>query len=218
MSNDHFSGLALIVGSSGMIITMSLHPTGHVAPEQIEPMIRMLIAVHALALACIPVMFLGAWGLSRRFGSHDHMAMTALVVYAFALIAVMNAAVADGLVTPPVLRQMVASAGAQSASDSWRMISHYNFYVNQGYAQVFVAASSVAIVLWSAATWHSKELARGLGIYGCILGAVTLLALLSGNLSLDKHGFGMIIFAQAAWFIGAGGLLWRAESKTGVVG
>src|SRR5579864_5405311 len=31
MTDDRLSGLALITASSGMIITMSLHPTGHVA-------------------------------------------------------------------------------------------------------------------------------------------------------------------------------------------
>src|ERR1700736_2819911 len=62
MTDDRLSGLALIAGSGGMIITMSLHPTGHVAAEQLEPMIRMLIAVHALALGCAAVQFLGAWG------------------------------------------------------------------------------------------------------------------------------------------------------------
>jgi hypothetical protein len=211
MSNDHVSGLALIVGSSGMIITMSLHPTGHVAADQIEPMIRMLIAVHALALACVPVMFLGALGLSQRVACRGHLALTGLVVYTFALLAVMNAAVVDGLVIPNVLRQMVASAGAPQAVDGWRMISHYNFYVNQGYAQVFVAASSVAIVLWSASTWHSKQLTRGLSIYGCILAGITLIALFSGHLNLDKHGFGIIIFGQAGWFIVAGALLLRRE-------
>jgi hypothetical protein len=51
MTDNRLSGLALISGPGGIIITMSLHPTGHVAAAQVEPMIRMLIAVHALALA-----------------------------------------------------------------------------------------------------------------------------------------------------------------------
>jgi hypothetical protein len=213
MTDDRLSGLALISGSCGMIITMSLHPTGHVAATQVESMIHMLIAVHALALACVPIQFLGAWGLSRRAAIPDRLAMAGLVLYTFALLAVMNAAVADGLVTPSLLRQIVASAGSPPAIDSWQMMSHYSFYVNQAYAQVFVAASSVAIVLWSASTWRSRELARGLGVYGCILGVVTLLALFSGNLNLDAHGFGIIIFGQAAWFIVAGALLWRRDSQ-----
>jgi hypothetical protein len=71
MTDDRLSGLALISASGGMIITMSLHPTGHVGEAQVEPMIHMLIAVHALALACVPLMFLGTWGLSRRLASPD---------------------------------------------------------------------------------------------------------------------------------------------------
>jgi hypothetical protein len=213
MTDDRLSGLALISGSVGTIITMSLHPTGHVAAADIEPMIRMLIVVHALALACLPVQFLGAWGLSRRVSATpDRLAVAGLVLYTFALLAVMNAAVADGLVTPSLLRQIVASAGSPPAIDGWRMISRYNFYVNQAYAQVFVAASSVAIVLWSASTWRSRALTAGLGFYGCVLGPVTLLALFSGRLNLDAHGFGIVIFGQAAWFIVAGALLWRRDN------
>jgi hypothetical protein len=123
--------------------------------------------------------------------------------------------VADGLVTPSLLRQIVAAAGEPSAIDGWRMMSCYNFYVNQAYAQVFVAASSVAMVLWSASTWRSRELGHGLGVYGCILGPATLLALFSGHLNLDAHGFGIVIFAQASWFIVAGALLWRRENQVG---
>jgi hypothetical protein len=213
MTDNQVSGLALIAGSVGSIITMSLHPSGHIAPEQMEPTIRMLIGVHALALASVPVLFVGAWGLSRRGPGRDRLTMGALVLYTFALLAVMNAAVADGLVTPNILRQMVASAGSPAAIDGWRMVSRYNFYVNQGYAQVFVAASSAAIVLWSIAMFRNRFLSRGLGIYGCILGTATLVALLSGRLRLDTHGFGGVMFAQAAWFIIAGSLLWRSEDR-----
>jgi hypothetical protein len=211
MTDNRMSGLALIAGSAGMIITMSLHPTGHIAAAQMEPMLRMLIGVHALALACVPVLFLGTWGLSRRMASPDRLAVMGLVVYSFALLAVMNAAVADGLVTPSVLRQIVASAGTPAAIDGWRMISKYNFYVNQGYAQVFVVASSVAILLWSVSIFRGRTLGRGLGFYGCILGVATLAALFSGHLNLDAHGFGAVVFGQAAWFVVAGLMLWGGE-------
>ena len=213
MTDDRLSGLALIVGYACTIITMTLHPSGHVIAAQIEPLIRMLIFVHTLALACVPVMFLGAWGLSRHLASTGRLAVSGLVLYTFALLAVTNAAVADGLVTPSVLRQIVASAGSQAAIDAWRMMSRYNFYVNQAYAQAFVAASSAAIVLWSAASWRDRVLARGLAIYGFILGPATLLALFSGRLNLEAHGFGIVIFGQAVWFIAAGAFLWRGEGK-----
>lgn len=218
MTDNRLSGVALIAGSVGSIITMSLHPSGQIAPAQMEAMIRTLISVHALALAMVPVLFLGAWGLSRRGARADRMDMAGLVLYTFGLLAVMNAAVADGLVTPNILRQMVASAGAPAAIEGWRMMWRYNFYVNQGYAQVFVAASSVAIGLWSFAILRKRDLSQGLGIYGCVLGAVTLLALFSGHLRLDTHGFGLVMFAQSAWFIVAGALLWRSQERVADVG
>ncbi len=209
MTDNRFSGLALILASIGMVVTMSLHPSGQISPSQLETVIPMLIAVHALALACVPLQFLGSWGLARRMGWPDRLALTGLVVYTFALLAVMNAAVADGLVTPSILRQMVASAGSAAAVDGWRMVSRYNFYVNQAFAQVFVVASSVAIALWSASIWRSGKLAPGLGIFGCLLAPLSLIGLFSGHLKLDTHGFGIIIFGQAAWFIVAGALLLR---------
>ncbi len=113
---------------------MALHPSGRVAPEQMESMIRMLIGVHALALASTPVLFLGAWGLSWRSPNRDRLTLAALVFYTFALLAVMNAAVADGLVTPNIFRQMVASAGAPAAIDGWKMVSRCCSYVNQALA------------------------------------------------------------------------------------
>ena len=209
MIDDRLSGLALIAGSCGTIITMALHPTGHVSSAEIEPMLHKLIAVHALAIACVPVLFLGGLGLRKRIGPQSQAALSGIVFYTVALVAVMNAAVADGLVTPRILRQIVASAGSQPTVDGWRMISHYNFYVNQGYAEVYVVASSVAIFLWSLAAWRSKSLAGGLAIYGFILGPLAVIGLLSGHLNLDTHGFGAVIFGQAAWFITAGVLLGR---------
>jgi hypothetical protein len=214
MSNDRLSGLALIAGSAGMIITMALHPSGAVAAAQMEPMLRMSIAVHALGLACLPVLFLGAWGLSRRIACDNNLAAIGLVFYAFALLAVMNAAVANGLVIPGVLRQIVASAGAPQAIEGWRIISRYNFFVNQAYAQVFVAASSVAIVVWSASIWRTGQMARGLAIYGCFLGSVTLAALFSGHFPLDVHRFGIVVLAQAVWLIVAGADLCAAKNMS----
>ncbi len=211
MTDNRLSGLALIVGSVGVIITMGLHPTGHIAAVDIQPMIRKLIMVHALGLACLPVLFLGAWGFCRQLSAQARLAAIGLVLYAFALLAVMNAAVADGLIAPSVLRQIVASAGAPSAIDSWRMIQHYNFYANQAYAQVFVAASSIAIIVWSAALLRATSRFRGLGIYGCIIGPLILLALFSGHLTLDAHGFGVIVLLQSIWFGAAGIFLLRSS-------
>jgi hypothetical protein len=212
MTDDRRSGIALIAGSLAGIITMALHPTGHdLTPAQFESVATMLIAVHGLALASLPVSFLGAWGMTRRIATADRIAVGALVVYAMALAAIMIAAVADGLVAPVVLRQMIAAA--PSSREMWRLISNYNFLQNQGFAQLFVAASSVAIGLWSISIVRSRALPRGVAIYGSILTVITLLALFSGHLKLTTHGMGAVIVGQAIWFITMGLWLYRNEKS-----
>ena len=45
--------------------------------------------------------------------------------YTLALLVVMNAAGVDGLVSPSLFRQTVASAGSRPTTDGWRMLSRY---------------------------------------------------------------------------------------------
>jgi hypothetical protein len=207
MTDDRKSGLALIAGSVGMIVTMVVHPHGMVSAAQVESMARNLTAVHSLAVASLPLIVLGVLGLSQRLKGPDRLALAALVLFAFATVAVMNAAVMDGLVAPNVMRRM-AEAGA-SARESWGLVFRYNFEVNQANARLYAVASSLALVLWSIAIVRTGALARGVGIYGCILGAVTVVAVASGKLRPDVHGFGAVILGQGGWFVIVGALLWR---------
>lgn len=202
-------GLALILGSVGSIITMALHPTGHdlVAPGKSAPVSHMVIAVHALALVCLPIMFLGAWGLSRRLASPNRLSMMALVFYGFALVAIMNAAAISGFMSPYIAQQMAKPDPAMH--DVWHAMLHYNGQLNQAFAMVFVVAASVAILLWSIAIIKSKEFWTSVGIFGCILGPVTIVAVLSGHVTLGVHGFGMIVLCQAIWYALVGVMLMR---------
>jgi hypothetical protein len=213
MTDNRMSGLALILGAAGSIITMALHPTGHdlVAPGQLTPMSHMIVAVHALALICLPVMFLGAWGLSRCLASPNRLSIMALVFYGFASIAIMNAAAVSGFMSPYIAKQMAEADPAMH--DSWHAIFHYNGQLNQAFAMVFVVAVSVAIVLWSISMLKNKEFWTSVGIYGCILGPVTIIAVVSGHVTLGVHGFGMIVLCQAIWYVFVGVMLMRIKSE-----
>jgi hypothetical protein len=214
MNDDKLSGLGLIAGSVGMIITMSLHPTGHdlFVPGRIGAVALLTRATHGLALVSLPVVFLGAWGLARRLGWNERASVAALVLYGFGLVAVLNAAVASGLIAPEIGRRIVE--GDTTTGEMWRMAFRYNGMVNQGFATVFVVASSMAILLWSAVMVRSGTLGRGVGIYGSILGPLTVLAVLSGHVRLDVHGFGAIVLGQAIWYVMVGALLWRGAPDT----
>ncbi|HUJ41339.1 MAG TPA: hypothetical protein VLW54_12400 [Candidatus Acidoferrales bacterium] len=52
---------------------------------------------------------------------------------------------------------------------------------------------------------HGGRRARlAAGIYGCILGPVSIAAVCSGLLTPDVHGFGMLVVCQAIWFVAVG--------------
>jgi hypothetical protein len=209
MTDDRRGGIALIAGAAGAIVTMSIHPSGHdlFAPDQFATMARLAVVAHALALATVPVSFLGAMALSRRVSTPERLALAALVTYAFASVAVMSAAVVSGLVGPTLVRRILAAE--PEAKPGWEIAFRYNGLLNQAFARVYVVASAAAIVLWSASILRSGALARGVGICGCLVGPAILIALLSGHLTLGVHGFGLVVLAQASWFIAVGTLLCR---------
>ena len=212
MTDDRISGMALIIGMAGSIITMAFHPTGHdlSTPEHSASMMQLNVAVHSLALVCVPILFMGALGLTRRLASPNRLALAGLVLFGFAEIAVMIAATVSGLVAPGLFHHMAADPGM---ADIWRAVLTLNGHLNQAFAQVYVVASSAAIVLWSAAILRSGNFSRPLGVYGYILGPLTVIAVLSGHIRLNVHGFGMVVVSQAVWFISAGVLLWKEKQE-----
>jgi hypothetical protein len=212
MTDDRISGIALIAGSIASIITMSLHPTGHdlLTPGRFQDMERLAKAVHALALLSLPIFFFGAYGLSRRLKANSQLALAALVTYGFALVAVMNAAVCSGLIAPSVASRMLDANAVNG--DLWRALFRFTGDMNQAFALVFVMAASCAIVFWSVAIFRSKVMPQWLARYGCVIAPVTMLAVGSGHIRLDVHGFGAIVLGQAIWFVGAGIGLCKAEA------
>jgi len=173
-------------------------------------MMQLNVAVHSLALVCIPILFLGALGLTRRLASPNRLALAGLVLFGFSEVAGMIAAGMSGLVIPGLIHHMVAEP---AMADTWRAVLQLSGRLNQAFALMFVVASSVAIVLWSAAIIRSNVFSRALGVYGCLLGPITILVVLSGHLRLNVHGFGMIALGQAIWFISAGVLLWKEKQE-----
>ena len=102
---------------------------------------------------------------------------------------------------------------APPARQGWEILLDYNYRLNQAFARIYVVASSTAIVLWSAAIVRTRTLASGAGVYGLVMGSVAALAVVSGHVRLDVHGFGLIVLGQALWFIVVGALLLRLRAR-----
>jgi hypothetical protein len=212
MKDNRLGGIALILGAVSGMITMSLHPVAGahpITPAQFEKLTALMVGVHALAIAGIPFSFLGAFALTRRLDSPSRLAIAGLFIYALGLIAVMIAPAISGLVGTEIIRHIVART---PGSEQWRILMEYNFLINQAFARIFVVASSAAIVFWSLLIVKSRALSVAIGIYGLLLGPAIVIAMIAGGLRLDVHGFGLITFSQAIWFIVAGSLLWRSQN------
>lgn len=220
MGRSSIYGAALVAGAAGMVATMIFHPTGHELLAPAEEAARrneaIAVATHSLALASTPALFFGFLGLSRRLGAERPLVSAALVSYAFGGAAALCAAVASGLVAPTLTRQIQT---ADPSDEATRQLLHrlfsYNGLLNQGFAKVFVVASSLALVLWSAALLRAGGFARIVGAAGCVVGALSLAAFFSGRLRLDVHGFGLFIFAQSAWVVMAGVFMLRPAVNSG---
>lgn len=211
MKDNRLGGIALIVGAVSGMITMGLHPVAGpnpITPAQFEKLAALMIGVHVLAIAGVPFCFLGALALARRLDSPGRLALAGLVIYSLGLIAVVIAPALSGLVGTEILRRIIAGG---SDGELWRTLSKYNFLINQAFAKIFVVASCSAVALWSLAIIKRRAFPVALGIYGLLLGAGLVILLISGNLSLDAHGFGLVVFSQAIWFVVAGIFLMRSK-------
>jgi len=211
MKDNRLGGIALIIGAVSGMITMSLHPVAGahpITPAQFEKLTTLMIGVHAFAIAGVPFSFLGALALTRWLDSPSRLALAGLVIYGLGLVAVMIAPAMSGLVGTEVLRHIVARGPGY---EQWRTLMEYNFLINQAFARIFVVASCAAIVLWSLRIVQSRTLSVAIGIYGLVLSPVVVIAMLTGSLRLDVHGFGLIIFGQAIWFIVVGIILRRSK-------
>ncbi len=211
MKRDSTYGAALIFGAVAGVVTMALHPTGSQLLADFQRTAPMVLAVHALALAGVPITFFGAIGIVRRLSASEELALSGLVAYGFASIAVMCAAIASGLIGPELAERVLASSGSDLQRNT--ALFHYNGQVNQAFAKVFVVASSVAIVLWSTAIARKPAFPRGAGVLGLIIGTVSLVLLIGLHIRLDVHGFGLVVLMQSAWMTTMGVLLLRSAER-----
>lgn len=211
MNHQQSGGAAWIAGSVLMLVTMSLHPSGHdlASVATFGHGAFLARATHGLALLSLPLSFLGALALMRRLGTPA--STLGLIFFGHALAAVMLAAIASGLVAPELFAARLASEGP--TSDGFGLLLHYNGELNQACAKVYVLGSALALFLWSLAILRTRAFAAALGWSGVLLALASVLALLSGHLRLDVHGFGAVVLGQAAWMISAGVGLWRRAGE-----
>lgn len=206
MTDDRKSGIALLAGSLGGILTMAIHPheSSSLTSSQADHLATASAIAHALAMISFLAMFLGACGLTRRLADRptaaaDRLAFAAIVTYGFAAVAIFIAAAVDGFILPTIMRHMVRDVA--SAAPQWHIVIDAVFQINQAFARIYTVAASISIAIWSTSALRNGGLGRRVAIYGCFLSAVLTILIAVGHLRLNIHGMAAVVVSQAIWFV-----------------
>lgn len=212
MKQYKISGIALIVGSLGLITTMAAHPTGSqimADPKGAEHILAISIFVHTLAIASLPVLVFGFLGFSQRLGFNNPLVSFSFINYSFACIGAMCAAVINGFVITYLFREFFEADEATRVT--MRLLFDYSHWLNATFTKIYIAASSVATLLWSIALIKKGTFAIIVAVIGIILGILGVAMIIIG-VGINVHSFGLFVFGQAAWTILIGVLMFRVNS------
>jgi hypothetical protein len=212
MTDNRKSGIALIAGSVGGIVTMAIHPTaaGPLTPAQIDHLAVISGLAHGIAIVSIVLIFLGACGLAKGIAADDRIAFAGIVTFGFACIAIFVAATVSGFIVPATMKHMARDAGNMHM---WQIVIDGIFQINQAFAQIYSVAASLAVMLWSVSALRNGGLGRSLAVYGCIVSGLIIVGVGIGHLRLNVHGMALVWLGQAIWFIVAGVQLWSGGSR-----
>ncbi len=209
-TSGKISGVAVILGAVGFVVTMSIHPHGFdldAPAAELAAQAMMTRLAHGIALAALPLSLFGMADFSRRTGFGRASALAGLVFYAFACAAVMSAALMSGFVQASLMDAYIEADAAGRAS--LPQLMHYTHDLNQAWAMVFSAGSAAAIGIWSLGFLAMKR-ERVLGWLGLAVAAgLGALLAFGGSDALSVHGYMLTALGQGAWMIGVGLLLWR---------
>jgi hypothetical protein len=195
MRREELGGWSMIAGAVMMLVTMAFHPTS-------AERATLVLGVHAIALCAVPISFYGGWVLTRRLSAGGALPELALAFYGVAAVAAVLAATASGLMAPELVARAAALEGEAGAAAAG--VARYNHALNQAFSKLWIAMSFAAVGLWSVEIERTRSMRRGTGIVGCVVAALVLLALFSGRVTLDVHGFGAVVLMQAVWLVLAG--------------
>lgn len=204
-------GLALIIGPLLMLAVMAMHPQGSdLHADGTGHVVAVSKLVHGTALATLPIILYGLLALLRAMDDAG-LSLLAFVAYAVGAMAVLIAGTANGFVFPVLLEDDPGHGVTGPTRDA---LLTYNWTLGQAMTQVHVVMSFVAMGLWSVHMVRTRVLARGLGIFGCLISVAALTGLFTGRVDMDVKGFGLIVLLQSLWLVAAGVLLWRGGRAT----
>jgi hypothetical protein len=195
------TGIALLIGSFLLTVTMVLHPAGG-SFEHLLKVTPIIIISHAIAIAAMPVFYIGFKGLHAVMDREKLLSQLAIAFALFALIAGMMAAAINGLALPVFINRF-ADADATTV-ETLKPILKYGMSLNHAFDYILIGMLCISVLLWSIEMVKAKKLSVWLGYFGIVLTLTAVVMLVSGFVFVTLYGFRVFVFGLMAWIVWAG--------------
>ena len=187
-----------------MVLTMLLHPSGG-DMQHILKISRIAIISHSLGLLSTVFTAFGFYGLASALLTQSRISFLGLSFAGFALVAVLLAALLNGLVLPMYVMQQ--SGIAEEKQDTIKLIIQYGVTINAALDYVFIAGYSVAMLIWSAGMLRTEKFPAWLGIWGILLVGISMIAALFQLNFISVTGFTVYVIGIVSWIVSAAFIL-----------
>ncbi|WP_461791602.1 hypothetical protein [Pedobacter sp.] len=203
------AGINLLLGSLMAVLTMVLHPIGGDVQQMVK-IREMLIFSHSLAIACVPLIAFGLWGVSSLLATPNRLAMLAFFIAMLGLGSAALAGTINGLVLPKFVAHF---ADGKVELGMLNAILDYARSFNGALAYIFMVSITVAILIWSILMVGRGAPMKWLGYYGQLVVVFGIVALMLKSNMTSVHLFGVFIFGMASWLILAAVVMINTELK-----
>ena len=202
-------GIALTAGAVLAVFAIAHHPTAGGADfiefaKRVERLAGPNQAVHGTMLALMAVATWALIAFAIRRGITRSLVLLGVVAWAIGFAAMEFAGLFNGFVIVAISRRALA---APASSEQLRVTLQA---MNAAVAVVAGAGAigmSAAIACWSADLTREDGSARWVGWSGLAAGTLTVLALVTGSVTLDVGGMLTVLAVWAAWFVAVGTLM-----------
>lgn len=200
------AGVSLIIFTILMTFTMVLHPAGGNV-EYLLKIINIIIITHAIAILSLPFALAGFWGLTKKIGTDNFLAILGFSFISLGLIAVMIAAAANGLVMPLFI-QTYKDASADTMA-LMKPVLRYSFSVNHAFDYIYTGAFCLAILCWSIMIIHTKKLPSWVGWFGVVTAIAAVFIFITGMSMPGLQAFRLFVSCLVLWILMIGIVLCR---------
>lgn len=207
-------GLVLIVAAAATIVGMLHHPTGHgsTSAEFAESLVQagpMLRLVHGAMIALLLAMTYGVTAYALRRGLDRPLVLLGLVTFIAGIFVMLPAPLLDGFVIADFAAQGQRSPDVMAAFPA---VSRFAMDILLAFAKASSVLISFGMVLLSVGMMHDRGAMRWFGLVGAIAVLPGAIAILAGQLQLDRAGMTLIVLCWSVWFVGLGVQLLRGKA------